>query len=99
MTDCGFTTDPLGDRTQHTRSTPSNRLFVAIFDDAVTMLTGNGQRERDAAVRWFYSESRTVITSFPFLHVCDALELDPSYVRRELVASRRLPPPGALVLV
>lgn len=69
--------------------TPEQRLMFAILFDAVSVYC----RERDPATskerrllreteRWIRSTDRTWV--FSFLRICDALDLDASYIRRGL---------------
>lgn len=69
--------------------TPEQRLMFAILFDAVSVYC----RERDPATskerrilretqRWITSNDRTWV--FSFLRVCEALDLDASYIRRGL---------------
>ena len=69
--------------------TPEQRLMFAILFDAVSVYC----RERDPATskerrllretqRWITNNDRTWV--FSFLRICDALDLDASYIRRGL---------------
>lgn len=66
------------------------QLMLAVLADAVRSYVGNrGARDREARVlfretlAWFTSPDRT--TLFSFESICDALDIEPDYVRRMLV--------------
>src|SRR5262249_11353817 len=77
------------------------QLMLAVLADAVRSYVGNrGARDHESralfreTLAWFKSADRT--TLFAFESVCDALDIEPDYVRRMLVVEnlnrRRRPP-------
>jgi hypothetical protein len=71
------------------------RLMAAVLEDAVrTVLrparTATARRVREE-LRWFASTDRR--NPFAFERVCEALGIDPSYLRRRLVAGTLATPP------
>jgi len=67
-----------------------HQLMLAVLADAVRAYLGNrGARDRESralfreTLAWFASPDRT--TLFSFESICDALDIDPDYVRRLLV--------------
>jgi hypothetical protein len=67
---------------------PEKRLLMAMLRDAVRTLQraparGRLSRAQQAAWGWIYSDD--VTWPFSYLNVCDALAIDPAYVRGELV--------------
>ena len=66
------------------------QLMLAVLADAVRSYLGHrGARDRESralvheTLAWFASPDRT--TLFSFESICDALDIDPDYVRRMLV--------------
>jgi hypothetical protein len=81
---------------------PERRLMVAILEDAVSCLSLNPQRcnlkqrkQYEEAAEWVFAEDETEWI-FSFRGICDALGLDPGYLRRGLtrptVANRAVSP-------
>ena len=67
------------------------QLMLAVLADAVRSYVGNrGARDHESralfreTLAWFKSADRT--TLFSFESICDALDIEPDYVRRVLVA-------------
>jgi hypothetical protein len=61
------------------------RLMYAILEDAVSVYTSEVRSSRQSRTfqqtrRWIDSNDRTWI--FSFLRICEALDLDPEYIRR-----------------
>jgi len=61
------------------------RLMYAILEDAVSVYTSEVRSSRQSRTfqqtrRWLDSNDRTWI--FSFLRICEALDLDPEYIRR-----------------
>jgi hypothetical protein len=68
---------------------PERRLRLAVLEDAVDQLQryANATSPRERAIRdteldWFASDDRTL--PFSFASICDALHIDPQYVRAGL---------------
>jgi hypothetical protein len=89
------------------RLQPEKRVMLAVLEGAVsdfqkyaTALSGRGRRLFADAEAWF--GSTTADDPFDFENICQALELDPSFVRAGLhrwcVARRREAPPSRTVL-
>lgn len=71
------------------------RLMYAILEDAVNVYTSEVRSARQSrtfqqARRWIDSNDRTWM--FSFLRICEALDLDPEYIRRGV--RMRAPAPG-----
>ncbi len=80
------------------------RLLLAILEDAVQIYckgavasAGRNRRLFREAERWVESRDRRWV--FSFERVCEALHLDPDYIRRGLQAWRRGQSPRRLTLV
>jgi len=80
----------------HSRATvhPEQRLMLAVLADAVTVFqryadgsTARARRRFAEAAEWFLSTGSD--GPFTFTNVCDALALDPDYIRRGLNLWRR----------
>lgn len=80
----------------HTKATahPEQRLMLAVLADAVTIYqryadgsTIRARRRFAEAADWFVSNECD--SPFSFANVCDALALDPDYIRRGLNLWRR----------
>jgi hypothetical protein len=61
------------------------RLMYAILEDAVSVYTSEVRSSRQSRTfqqtrRWIDSNDRTWV--FSFLRICEALDLDPDYIRR-----------------
>jgi hypothetical protein len=61
------------------------RLMYAILEDAVSVYTGEVRSPRQSRTfqqtrRWIDSNDRQWV--FSFLRICEALDLDPEYIRR-----------------
>ena len=74
------------------------RLMCAILEDAVSVYTreaGSFRRSRTfhETRRWLHSNDRTWV--FSFLRICEALDLDPESIRREVREGRRAPQKSA----
>ena len=71
------------------RLVPEKRLMLAVLEDAIGLFCrhrhAQGRRRRRVAeaVIWLWSDSRD--GPFAFVNVCEALGLDPLYVRAGLV--------------
>ncbi|MEA2627111.1 MAG: hypothetical protein QOD06_3156 [Candidatus Binatota bacterium] len=77
-------------RSRHLAS-GSFRLMTAVLEDAVGCFchaVDGARRARDweEAASWIYSEDRS--WPFSFLQVCEALDLDATWVRKRIAASR-----------
>jgi hypothetical protein len=74
--------------TQRERRNAQNsirRLMYAILEDAVSVYTSEVRSARQSraaqqARRWIHGNDRTWV--FSFLRICEALDLDPQYIRR-----------------
>lgn len=71
---------------------PERRLMAAVLEDAVTCLTFNQprysrrqQKEFAAALAWV-NEKEDTDWVFSFVNICEALNMDPGYLRRGLNA-------------
>lgn len=69
---------------------PEKRLMLAVLEDAVRCFQDNVSAESDAkkklfaeAAEWFLAEDDN--STFSFDNICDALALNPEYVRRGLL--------------
>ena len=70
------------------------RLMYAILEDAVSVYTSEVRSSRQSRTfqqtrRWIDSQDRTWV--FSFLRICEALDLDPDAIRREVREGRRAP--------
>jgi len=70
------------------------RLMYAILEDAVSVYTSEVRSSRQSRTfqqtrRWIDSNDRTWV--FSFLRICEALDLDPDAIRREVREGRRAP--------
>lgn len=81
-------------------SDPERRLRLAVLEDAIRICQryGGATRPRERAMyaealEWIASHDRADV--FAFENVCDALELDPDYVRRGVDRWRATAPDGA----
>jgi len=77
---------------------PERRLRLAVLEDAIRELERyrgivGGRARREDALAWFASDDRE--QPFSFANVCDALGLDPDYIRRGLARWRLMQHPGA----
>lgn len=73
------------------------RLMYAILEDAVSVYTSEVRSPRQSRTfqqtrRWFDSNDKTWI--FSFLRICEALDLDPEYIRRGVRARAAAGRPG-----
>lgn len=79
---------------------PERRLRLAVLEDAIRELqryggAASGRARYEDALAWFASDDRD--EPFSFASVCDALRLDPGYIRRGLARWRLSPGrPGAV---
>ena len=95
-----FATGVLLGQTRRTQLQPEKRLMLAVLEGAVsdfqkyaTALDGRGRRLFAEADAWF--QSSAIHDPLDFENVCQALDLDPSFIREGLerwcVAKRREP--------
>ncbi|MEB2283687.1 MAG: hypothetical protein B6D46_15575 [Polyangiaceae bacterium UTPRO1] len=68
--------------------TPERRLLFAVLLDAVIQLQRRNTSTAAEAERWIRNESRPELP-FSFRNVCEALGVEPGYLRRGLLAWRR----------
>ena len=75
--------------TTPTRDTAERRLLRAMLEDCLRTLLGRPTSERGKWQRrdlaWIMSEDRDDV--FAFENVCDALGIDPSYLRGEVLTA------------
>ncbi len=83
------------DRTQSRPSTPHRSLMVAVLRAAIE--DARDSAERTSAMAWVTSTDR--LWPFSFENICEALDMDPGEVRRQLehevLFARAVEIPGA----
>lgn len=62
--------------------TPEKHLMYAVFEEAVKQLKDGKAGARESVFRWISRNDRT--WPFSFINICEALELDPEYIKRGL---------------
>lgn len=70
---------------QPSRGVPS--LMLAVLQDGIESFLGDrgyGGKGHREAEDWIFSNSRSSL--FAFVNLCDALDLDPEYLRSQLIA-------------
>jgi hypothetical protein len=71
------------------QATGEQRLMLAMLEDSLRTVLGRSTAERSGwrqmDLAWIRSEDRTEL--FAFENVCDALGIDPSYLRAQVLAA------------